>query len=427
MKRLFTLTVFSLCTLVLSAQGGLERVSEGKGKHGSFQQSFTNGLAKGRSPMEFYKATFTKNNSLTEEKVRAYAEKNNYLVRRIDGRQVDKFGTKAWAINSWEFLPKSELEAFVFARVTGNTSAKAEKKCGVYWYQPQQQLFREYTFGWTGNIVNGKADGVGTAFKLESSGTGYMAFWVSGTFKDGWLQGEGLFMCCSFDKRFPEKLDTARIYSVSASMGPFLEGLASCGIDGSYGFVDATGRMAIAPVYAAVLGGFENGQAAVRDEKGEYYITKAGTFVDWTPKQKRIIAAKDAEAKRAEAEKKRMDRENELKRKREAEEREKQAILAERQRVERIRNAMEGDKIYYSQDWKHTDNFFFFSHDTHYTMRVVCFVEKNVNNGERLQVRVGKVESSNSSYYSVPKIDDIEYRKGDVLWIRPLENKGWQM
>ena len=99
-----------------------------------------------------------------------------------------------------------------------------------------------------------------------------------------------------------------------------------------------------------------------------------------------------------------------------------------RRRVEKFRHAQPGDKVYYSQDFTHTESFLlFFSHSTGYSMAVVCFVEQNVNNGERLQIRVGSVKSSNSNYYSTPVIDGMEYHKGDVLWIKPLNDKRWQI
>ena len=106
-------------------------------------------------------------------------------------------------------------------------------------------------------------------------------------------------------------------------------------------------------------------------------------------------------------------------------EKERQAREAEKRRVELIRNARPGDRIYYNQQWKKSS--FFGWVEEKYTMRIICFVEENVDNGERLKIRVGSVESSDNNNYSTPEIDGIKYRKNDVIWIKPLEDSGWRM
>ena len=69
----------------------------------------------------------------------------------------------------------------------------------------------------------------------------------------------------------------------------------------------------------------------------------------------------------------------------------------------------------------------FFRSSGRYSMRIICFVEQNVNEGERLQIRVGSVESTDRDRYSTPVIDGIEYRKGDVIWIKPLYDSKWHI
>lgn len=104
----------------------------------------------------------------------------------------------------------------------------------------------------------------------------------------------------------------------------------------------------------------------------------------------------------------------------------------EKERVNRIKNAREGDKICYVQNrvkvYDDRDYFFGFvisgsRQEVNYSMKVICFVEKNA--GDRLQVRVGTVSSSNKNEYATPVIDGVEYQKGDILWIKPLKDDNW--
>ena len=100
---------------------------------------------------------------------------------------------------------------------------------------------------------------------------------------------------------------------------------------------------------------------------------------------------------------------------------------AEKRRVAAFKNAQPGDKVYYSQDYEWSSGGWFFRSSGRYSMRIICFVEQNVNEGERLQIRVGSVESTDRDRYSTPVIDGIEYRKGDVIWIKPLYDSKWHI
>lgn len=99
----------------------------------------------------------------------------------------------------------------------------------------------------------------------------------------------------------------------------------------------------------------------------------------------------------------------------------------EKMRMAGIRSASEGDKIYYSEEFEHSNGVLLdiFLKKQRFNMRVVCFIEKIINKGERMQVRVASVESSSDRYYATPYIDGIKYFKGDILWIQPLYDKRW--
>ena len=149
-------------------------------------------------------------------------------------------------------------------------------------------------------------------------------------------------------------------------------------------------------------------------------------MIDLTAKQKQIDAAQKAkerqEALQKEQERKRQEiaeRQKRIEEQRLAEEREKY-------RKEKLRKCQPGDKIYYSKDYSSSKSFLGFTYDrSSWTMRVVCFVEQNLNNGERLQIRVGNVESSSDYHYTTPVIDGMKYSKGDVFWIKPMNDRKW--
>jgi|GEM_PF-5187252 len=104
----------------------------------------------------------------------------------------------------------------------------------------------------------------------------------------------------------------------------------------------------------------------------------------------------------------------------------------EKNRISKIKSATEGDKICYVQNrvsvYDDRDYFFGFQiggsrQEVNYSMKVICFVEKNL--GEKIQIRVGTVSSSNKKEYAQVVIDGVEYSKGDILWIKPLKNSNW--
>ena len=61
--------------------------------------------------------------------------------------------------------------------------------------------------------------------------------------------------------------------------------------------------------------------------------------------------------------------------------------------------------------------------DVEYKMMIICFVEKVL--GDKMQVRVGTVSSSNKKEYATPVINGVEYQKGDIIWIKPLNDSNW--
>ncbi len=104
-------------------------------------------------------------------------------------------------------------------------------------------------------------------------------------------------------------------------------------------------------------------------------------------------------------------------------------IQREEMRKNSIINAKIGDRLCFVQGWTYTlhDPGFFglFSSTktTNYTMSIICFIE-NIN-GENYQIRIADVSSNNNDRYSSPNINGVKVNKGDVIWIKPINNPEW--
>ncbi len=125
-------------------------------------------------------------------------------------------------------------------------------------------------------------------------------------------------------------------------------------------------------------------------------------------------------------EKKRIAKEKAQKRK-EKEEATRMFLERRRKKVEAI---SEGDKICYSEDWKHRENrgFFFADRIDHFKMKAVLLVEKVLPNG-KVKLIVNNVYSSNDKYYGAIKIGNVSINRSDVIYFTKKElviNLGFQ-
>ena len=269
---------------------------------------------------------------------------------------------------------------------------------------------------WSGEVRDGKIQGEGIGF-VNVSGD-YLL--ISGAFKDGILQEFGHFNYLK-EKFFVE-------------MGETHNGFTDFYVDGKYGFLNESVNKTIPAIYKKVLQPYnsEGYAVVVNDKDEEVKINQYGENIGYTEHQEQLFAEARRKAELEEQERQRKAAEEARQRAEQEEKARIAAANAEKRRIDEIRNAKEGDRIVYCEDWVHTETntFLWFTLSERrdaYTMKVICFVEKNVDNGERLQVRVGAVESSDKRYYNTPIIEGIRYEKGDVIWIRPLENTGWWM
>lgn len=403
---------------------------------GSYGQEkyFEEALKRGREPGKFYLLVNEKSKSLKLDDLKEYADAKGYILGNNTSKTVSRFGDVSSTVSTLEFLPKSEFEEYIYYKMRSDNTvslSQLSNKGMAYCYLKRSgkdtYFWRCNNIAWNGEVRNGKLHGTGVGYAKVSDG---LIVYFRAKFDNGMPTGRNTFRWYFLNSSMRPYVSSQQT-DCSVGVGQFSDGLASVEIDGKYGFINQEGNTVVKPQFNTVVSPFVNGRATVTDDKEEIVINNLGTKIDISDRQKQIYAEQKAEAERkALAEKKAAEERAEKKRKEEELAR-IEAIKAEKRRVEEIQNAMEGDRIAYSQDWQHSesDGFLFWrtTTRTNYKMKVICFVEKNVNNGERLQVRVASVESSDDRYYSTPIIEGIKYSKGDVLWIRPLKNNGWWM
>lgn len=417
-KHLFVLMLLAICS-------------------GSWAQDklFNEAIQRGRNPGQFYMLDNQKGKSLKLEDLNSYCAAHNYITGRSTTKKVSRFGDVAETISTFEFLPMSEFETYMYYHMRPDRTvehAHLVNKGSAYCFLKQSgkdtYFWRCNNISWSGQVTDGKLDGSGVGFGKVSE-TLIVCFYAK--FDKGMPVGKNSFQWY-FLNGTPRPFASSQLSAHTATVYEFHEGLAAFETNNQFGFIDESGKTAVSPTFVAVTQGFTNGKAIVKNDKEEIVIDRNGHQLDLSDRQKQIYTEEKAAAEaKAEAERIAAE-EREIARKKAEEERRQAAIKAEERRIDEIRNAIEGDRIVYCQDWKHTEytNFLFWripSESSTYKMKVICFVEKNVNNGERLQVRVASVDSSDDRYYNTPIIDGIKVSKGDVIWIRPLNNSGWWM
>lgn len=412
MKKLFTLII--TISIIFSAQAeGLDTF-------------FDKAIRKGRSNngKGSYSAQF-ENKNISVDNVLQFMQKKGYILTdNYSTKRMLRFGTYVKAMGEVNFITKPELESFIANTPKTNTIGKA-----IIHSNSRKEIIDIY---WSGSVQNGWISGNGIGYtKLNNS-----MYIIKGNFSDGIPHGK-----CEIVTATPSlvsigsgarKLERTDKRTFNYSVGDLNNGYRSLYMNNKYGFIDSQGNIIASCKYGKIIQQFNrDGYAIVTDPSDgdqEIKINTSDKKLGYSDNQLRINEekrlAKIAEDKRIAQENKRKEEER-IRRERE---RALAEAHAEEIRKERIRNAKEGDRIYYEQEWTWDNGGWWIWHESgRYTMKVVCFVEKNVNNGERLQIRVGSVESTSDKHYSTPEINGIKFNKGDVTWIEPLWDRNWHM
>lgn len=456
MKRLhlvfFTLVISSLSVF---GQGIVDNSSTGNNPMNPSQvhlptgnsweaQHFREALLRGREYKGYYVLINDEKRKVVKiESLISFCRANNYIWKnKYETKEVPKFGDVATSVYKFSFIPVSEYVQYVFEWTDRfqKRSSDLKNRGAVYFFDYSFHRFTclEGNALWTGNVLDGYVDGTGAGI-WQKDNTHY--YYFCGTFRRGFPIGKVKYRVVEVNPELawgysPREKTNLGNWGTGApfrevEVGEMHDGMAlfryldngeghSVSINELYGYVKQDGEIVIWPKYKSAFD-FTGDRAIVKnDQDQEIYIDRTGQFIDYTANQRRIN-------EQEEIRKREEQRQREIREQRERQERQRLAAEAEKRRVEKIKKCEPGDRIYFSQEWEHTDNWILFTTTHSYNMRVICFVEQNIKNGERLQIRVGSVESSSDRYYSTPKIDGIEYRKGDVLWIKPLQDTRWQI
>ena len=108
-------------------------------------------------------------------------------------------------------------------------------------------------------------------------------------------------------------------------------------------------------------------------------------------------------------------------------------IKYNQERIKNLKLVQVGDRICFSQGWVHHKEYKVFLgvgnvESQNYTMRVISYVERK--EGDRYQIRVANIESSNNNNWSYPKLNGVELKEQSLHWIKPndyLNNIEWSV
>lgn len=329
MKKFFTYIVLPMLAVGALAQSVVTgtRVPTGKSWE---DKHFREALERGRQAKSYYELINADKKVIKLEDLTEFCQSHGYLWSKdYTTKEIPKFGDVATSIHRFYFLPKEEWVYYVFEWTdrTMSRSSDLRNKGSVYFFDAASNSFiclRDNAM-WTGSVSDGFVEGNGAGIWTRD-GRNY--YYFSGNFRKGFPVGKAKFRVVDSQSSGAwgysprETLPSGRAGDGSAfrevELGEMQDGMALFRYldngekrkEGSelWGYVSQSGAIAIKPIYKTAHA-FSNGRAAVVNDKGEdVYIDKTGQFVDYTAKQKQIIAeakAKEA-AEKAEQERQRL-------------------------------------------------------------------------------------------------------------------------
>lgn len=260
-----------------------------------FSQSrlFKKELLKGRSRVSFYTVDIPKNKIYLEDKIRKYAESKGYMVHSFSERRVSRFGDESYAVRRFSFLPRTEIDSYIFEMLTSGISSGItfeklieKQKVTAYIFKPFVNTFTlKNNIHWSGNVIDGKINGKGVGYYKEED----KHYVFKGTFNQGKLEGNGEFIEYVNRTRQEHNIVVGDLNKESVYVDKYHEKLAAYKVDGLIGFLTENFESRISPRYLKLLQPFKNGKAVVTDRSGqEIEINSSGTFIGFTEKQKGV-------------------------------------------------------------------------------------------------------------------------------------------
>lgn len=329
MKKFFTYIVLPMLAVGALAQSVVTGTRLPTGKSWE-DKHFREALERGRQAKSYYELINADKKVIKLEDLTEFCTAHGYMWSKdYKTKEIPKFGDVATSIHKFYFLPKEEWVYYVFEWTdrTMSRSSDLRNKGSVYFFDAASNSFiclRDNAM-WTGSVSDGFVEGNGAGIWTRD-GRNY--YYFSGNFRKGFPVGKAKFRVVDSQSSGAwgysprETLPSGRAGDGPAfrevELGEMQDGMALFRYldngekrkEGSelWGYVSQSGAIAIKPIYKTAHA-FSNGRAAVVNDKGEdVYIDKTGQFVDYTAKQKQIIAeakAKEA-AEKAEQERQRL-------------------------------------------------------------------------------------------------------------------------
>lgn len=339
---------------------------------------FKEALKAGRHETGLYQAIIKGNKKVTLQQIQEKCKKYNYVLVDYSNKSIERFGDTQTCVGSFRFLPQNEVMSYVFSCLKFPNSTKfsdtmQEALALLPLAFPIKKMEPRQMY-WSGNVVNGKADGNGYGYGFGDEGT-RQVFCFMGVLKNGIPQGKVYVKVAEINN-----LADIKGVNNTFTVNPLSDGMYLFEETRQFGYFDPYGTCIPAKEYQ-YASDFCDGQAIVsmpRTQFGgkssyrdyplasiagtniEFAIDKRGNFVDFSNGQKLAFDNKIA----AIEEQKEKERLAELERQRQAKierERQEQARIAEEKRIkqqqakeERRRKAEEAKKTYHKTPKRET-------------------------------------------------------------------------
>lgn len=265
----------------------------------SQKKYFKEAIENNRQESNFYKVSIDNGKVLKQSDVEEYAKENNYIIKNFQYQDVNRFGDSFRGVKSFEFLPVSEIDAYVYEKYVpvyyhsslSLNEFELKPKGHGYILNPKTGNFEYLEVFWTGNFDSNLISGSGTGL-IKNNNEQFLFY---GTFKNGKLLDKIKSFNYTYSKNNFEnglsKENDVQITNFSDNVG-FYKKL------GSYGIINDSFEYITNPIYSLIISNFKNEKAVVVYNGKETIIDTKGKFIDYTENQKNL----DAEQKRKEVE-----------------------------------------------------------------------------------------------------------------------------
>ena len=202
-----------------------------------------------------------------------YCKKMGWIVGESTEKNITRFGDVDKTVATFEFLPMTEYQNYVFDNLMAHykaTDLKTQGSAFFYSGNKDDMLAKKDNVYWSGTATNGKISGTGEGVYVE--GSNYYSF--NGTFQEGLPIGK-----LTLRKYTPSSksyyFSKGSLQNFNYTSGILSEGMLSVQFGNQYGFVDTNGRTVVKPIYSEVKP-FSGGTAIVTSENIRMKIDKTG-------------------------------------------------------------------------------------------------------------------------------------------------------